>query len=127
MTPGQNPLIDEAQSYTYGDEWPGLPLTTITIKTGSTEAPPSSNLARVMIQWRANEDDEDTEHRLDSALGEVTIVSAANWQLLAVKRLITQIPVGKHVFAVLCIAADGGPLTVIESNMEVWPQLVIPT
>jgi hypothetical protein len=78
-------------SFVEGDTWEGIPSLTITINS----APPAVPLALVTMRFKKSGGLPSEVVELSSADSEITIVSAANWEISIPEQIIPGLTTGK--------------------------------
>lgn len=114
MTPQKLAL----ENFTEGDEWEGIPSLTITING----APPASPLALVTLRFKkANSLPGEAVELTSATAGQITIVSAANWEISIPAQIVAGLTFGKWTWRLRCrdSTADGGPKTYLADEITV--------
>lgn len=113
MLPGTSAALDSALSYLYGDTFRGAPF--VIKESGS---PPSSNLASVTMFIKEHRESLDVIKELTSSGGDITIDSAANWELTIESANLGLKP-GKYFYGIRCTDADGVVTTYVTGTLEI--------
>jgi hypothetical protein len=114
MTPAKLALED----FTEGDEWEGIPSLTLTING----AAPASPLTLVTMRFKkANALPGDAVELTSATAGQITIVSAANWEISIPPQIVAGLTFGKWTWRIRCTDAttDGAPKTYLGDVLTV--------
>lgn len=113
MTPAKLALED----FTEGDEWEGVPALTITING----AAPASPLTLVTMRFKKANALPGDAVELSSADDEITIVSAANWEISIPAQIVAGLTYGKWTWRIRCTdsTATGRPKTYLGDVLTV--------
>ena len=119
MTPQKLPIDD----FTEGDEWDGIPSILITTgPEGGPYLPPENPLELVTMRFKKLGDDSSPviELRSDVA-GQITIVSAANWDISIPAQIIAGLTAGKWAWRIRCrdTSTTGKPKTWLAGEINV--------
>lgn len=103
--------------FTEGDEWDGIPSLTVTING----APPASPLTLVTMRFKKANSLPGEVVELSSADAEITITSAANWEITIPPQIIAGLTFGKWTWRLKFkdSTADGAPQTYLGDELTV--------
>lgn len=102
--------------FTEGDTWDGIPSLTITING----APPASNLSLVTMRFkRAGGLESDVVELTSATPGQITISSAANWQITVPAQIVPTLTTGKWDWRMKFTDAAGKKRTYLADQITV--------
>jgi hypothetical protein len=106
------------EKFTEGDEWDGIPSLTITINGAAPPVP----LASAKMRFKKPGAVPSTVVELSSATpGQITIVSAATWEISVPPQLVAGLTFGKWTWRLRCLdtSTTGRPKTYLADEIEV--------
>jgi len=119
MTPQKLQL----EEFVEGDTWSGIPALNVLITPdGGVAAPPDSNLASVIMRWRKIESAA-TVVDLTTADSEITLASAANWEISIPAQIVPGLTSGRWKWQLIFTAADDSVKTYLQGDVNVSDKL----
>lgn len=119
MRPDKLPI----EPFTSGDAWAGIPTVIITIgPDGGPYATPASPLTLATMRFSKIGSESATVVELSTAgAAQITIVSAANWELSIPVQIIPGLTAGKWAWQLRChdSSATGNPQTYLSDTLEI--------
>lgn len=111
------------EPFTEGDSWDGIPAAIVTIgPEGGPFVAPASPLSLVTMRFQKLGSENEPIVELSSATaGEITIVSAANWEFSIPEQIVPGLTEGKWIWQIKCkdSTATGTPKTWMAGEQEV--------